>query len=64
MYNSVHTFEYVRYSLEQTWLSDLACEDGQVLDRLRFVIIQIHNSMISDREVEQLREQGWQLATK
>lgn len=64
VYNSVHTFEYVRYSLEQTWLSDLACEDGQVLDRLRFVIIQIHNSMISDREVEQLREQGWQLATK
>lgn len=64
MYNSHHTFEYVQMSLEQTWLSDLAREDGLVLDRLRFVIIQFHNPMLSEREINQLREQGQQFADK
>ncbi|XP_052824775.1 rho GTPase-activating protein 5 isoform X19 [Octopus bimaculoides] len=62
VYNSHHTFEYVQMSLEQTWLSDLAREDGLVLDRLRFVIIQFHNPMLSEREINQLREQGQQFA--
>ncbi|XP_036360156.1 rho GTPase-activating protein 5 isoform X27 [Octopus sinensis] len=62
VYNSHHTFEYVQVSLEQTWLSDLAREDGLVLDRLRFVIIQFHNPLLSEREINQLREQGQQFA--
>ncbi|GAB1609798.1 GTPase-activating 190 isoform X24, partial [Argonauta hians] len=62
VYNSHHTFEYVQMSLEHTWLSDLAREDGLVLDRLRFVIIQFHNPMLSEREINQLREQGQQFA--
>ena len=64
VFNSPHTLEYIRCSLEKTLLSDLHRHGRLPFQGLPIVIVLAHNPEVSEKGLMYLRDEGQELADR
>lgn len=65
VFNSPHTLDYIRCSLEKTLLSDLHRQDQRMpFQGLPIVIVLAHDPEVTEKGLMHLRDQGQDLADR